>query len=179
LDRCAVTHKRALKNLFIKSSISHMTILEEAAIRSAAGKYCMPSEAQICSWSERRFHPDDLQACSLVGLTVHFSFLTDTGQPRLKPLVEMLDGNRKNADGIQVWLSAATRLAKVHKVGKCRVEAATKSPSDHLLAMSCETKALLGLRVHQLGAVFDTRRNDFVGRVVDGKRRPTGWTQSQ
>jgi superfamily II DNA or RNA helicase len=179
LDRCAFTHKRALKNLFVKSSISHMTVLEEAAIRSAAGKHCMPSEAQICSWSERRFHPDDLQTCSLVGLTVHSSFLTDTGQPRLKPLVEMLDGNRKNADSTQVWPSAATRLAEVRKVGKCRVEAATKSPSDNLLAMSCETKALLGLRIHQLGAVFDIRRNDFVGRVVDGKRRPTGWTQSQ
>ena len=112
-------------------------MLEEAAVRPTSGGYCLSFEAQTCAWSERRFHPDDLKTCALVGLTVHFSLLSEFNPPRLKPLVEMLNGNRMSADGTQLWNEATAKLSEIRKSGKLQIEAASFSPSGHLLALSC------------------------------------------
>lgn len=179
LERCAVTAKRALKRLLVTSNLSQARILEEVAVRSAAGNYCAPADARLCVWSECKCHPDDLRVCALTGLTVHFAFLTDVGPPRLKALVDMLDGVTRNADRMDLWVDAAAKVTGLLKGGKCRVEAATVSASGHLSAICCEVKTLLGLRVHQAGMVYDSRTGGVIGRIVEGKRRLEGWTQIQ
>lgn len=178
LERCSVTSKRTLKKLLVESSLSGARVLEEIAVRSTSGKYCLPIEAQSCNWSERKFHPDDMKTCALVGLTVHVNFLTEAAPPRLNPLAEMLDGSRVSADGAQHWAAIATKLTEIRKGGRCQIKAASFSPSGHLLALSCEVKTLLGLRTSQIGAICDWRKQTFVGRIVEGRRKEATWRQS-
>lgn len=175
LERCATTSKRALKSLLVISSLSQVRILEEIAIRSARGIYCSPSEAQTCSWSGEKYHPDDLKVCALTGLTVHQSYLVERGLLRLRPLVEILDGSAKNADKVETWAVIAEKISSMRGGGKARIESAALSPSQQLLAVSCEIRTMLGFRVHQISAVYDLVENRITGRSVEGKRRAEGW----
>ena len=175
LERCAVTGKRALRQFFVSSSVSQTRLLEDSAIRSSKGTFCTPAEAEFCFWSGQKYHPDDMCTCALTGLPVYFEFVTPTGPARLRPLVEVLDGTRRTADEKARWDSAARQLGALKKANNCKVEAAVLSPTKRNLAMCCEFKSLLGLRTHQLGAIYDLAENTAAGRIVVGKRGKNGW----
>jgi hypothetical protein len=166
-----------LKRLLVTSSLSQTRILEDAAIRSSAGKFCAPAEARTCFWSGRKSHPDDLRACALTGLMIHFEFATTDGAPRLQPLVELLDGVRRTADETQLWDSIAAGIAAALKGGKCRMEAAILSPTKRHLATCTEVRTFLGIRVRQVGAVYDLGESAIVGRLAMGKRGANSWTE--
>jgi hypothetical protein len=175
LERCTTTGKRALKSLFVTSSLSQTRILEDAAIRSSRGAYCLPTEAQTCLWSGRKSHPDDLRVCELTGLPIHFEHATGDHAPRLRPLAEMLDGMRRTTDETQLWDDVAPRVWSAVKGAKCRVEAATLAPTKTYLATCSEARTLMGIRVRQVGAVYDLNDTAIVGRLAVGKRGPGGW----
>jgi superfamily II DNA or RNA helicase len=175
LERCAVTGKRALRQLFVRSSISEARLLQDSAVVSSKGAFCTPAESQFCVWSGLKYHPDDLRTCTLTGLAIYFEFATPSGSPRLRPLVELLDGIRRTTDEIAIWNSAAGTISVLNRINNCKVEAAVLSPAKTHLAMCCEVKTLLGLRTSQLGAIYDLEEKTAVGRMAVGKRGNTGW----
>lgn len=175
LERCVVTGRRALRQFFVSSSVSQARLLEDSAIRSSKGTFCTPAESQPCFWSGQKYHPDDMRTCTLTGVPIYFEFATPTGSPRLRPLVEMLDGIRRTADETAHWDSAARNIGALKNANKCKVEAAVLSPAKTHLALCCEFKTLLGLRTNQLGAIYDLAENTAAGRIVVGKRRKDGW----
>jgi hypothetical protein len=178
LERCAETGKRALKKFLVTSSLSGARILEEVAIRSATGKFCTPVEAKPCLWSGKRCHPDDLRVCALTGLAIHFEFTTAKGNPCLQPLVDLLSGVRRTVDESQLWDAVATKATATIGKGRCRVEATVLSPDRQHLAVCCEVRTLLGLRVHYAGLVYDITDHCVVGRIVQGRRTSGGWSKS-
>jgi hypothetical protein len=175
LERCTTTGKRALTSLFVKSSLSQTRVLEDAAIQSSCGTYCLPAEAKRCFWSGRKSHPDDLRVCELTGLPIHLEHATGDHAPRLRPLAEMLDGMRRTTDETQLWDNVAPRVAAAVKGAKCRVEAATLSPTKTYLATCSEARTLMGIRVRQVGAVYDLNDTALIGRLAVGKRGLGGW----
>jgi hypothetical protein len=175
--RCSVTGKRALKQLFVTSSISQAPVLESIAVPSSGGKHCLPIEARHCDWSDRIGHPDDIRICELTGLSVHFAFVTSSGSPRLKPLVDTLDGVMKAADESSRYKEIAAQFSALLSEEQCRVEAGVLSPTKTRLAVSVETKSFMGLRVHQTGAVYSIADRVIIGRFVRGKRRARGWSK--
>jgi len=175
LGTCQATGARVLSNRLVSSSVSSARLLQESAVQSTAGRFCLPTEAEACLWSGRRVHPDDLRACALTGLAIHADYVTRQSPPRLRPLAEMLDGLRHTADQDNIWDRVAQRLTRALKGGTCRIEAATLSPSKQRLATCAESKTMLGLRVHQVGAVYDLIDDTIIGRLAEGKRRGGGW----
>ncbi|MGP9812926.1 SNF2-related protein [Rhodopseudomonas sp. NSM] len=175
IGTCAATGKRALNSLLVNSSISQAFVLKSEALKSIGGNYCLPSEAQTCFWSGQRSHPEDIRSCALTGLTIRVEFATTEGPARLQTLVDLLDGIRRNADQNEVWPTLAEKVTAELKNGKCRVEAAMLSPSKKHLAACAESKTMLGLRVHQIGAVFDIADSVLVGHVAEGKRNKGHW----
>jgi hypothetical protein len=175
LATCSVTKKRALKTLLVSSSVSETSLLPEVAVASVSGRFCAPAEVEECSWSGRKVHPDDLRTCGLTGLPIHAEFATSHTPPRLRPLVELLDGIRRTTDQDEVWSKITGRLSVALKGGKSRVEAAVVSPSKQRVASCSEWKTLLGFRVHQVGAIYDLADNVLIGRLAEGKRGANGW----
>lgn len=176
LSTCAVTQKRVLKEMLVQSSISATPLLRDAAVSSSSGQFCMPKEAQTCTWSGRTAHPDDLLACRLTGLPIHIDYLTPQDGPRLRLLAEMLDGMRRTADQEHLWAKLGVRLSYALKGAKCGVEAAVLSPSKQKLATCSESKTMLGLRVQQVGAIYDLDDDAIVGKLARGKRGAAGWS---
>jgi hypothetical protein len=80
-----VSGKRVMAENLVSSSLSNAVFLENEGIRSAYGKFCAPIEAKRCQWSGAATHPDDLRTCALLGLSVHFQYLSDESR-RLQPL---------------------------------------------------------------------------------------------
>jgi superfamily II DNA or RNA helicase len=177
LERCAVTGKRALKRLFVTSSLTEARILEEVAVRSATGKFCAPVEAKPCLWSGRKCHPADLRVCGLTGLPIHFEFATANSNPRLQPLVDLLNGIKRTADEPQMWDAVTTKVAAALGSGRCLVEAAVLSPDRRHLAVCSEVRTLLGFRVRQAGLVYSIGDHSVVGRAAQGRRTSEGWAE--
>ncbi len=175
LERCASTSKRALKRLFVTSSVSGARVLEEVALRSAGGEYCMPSEGRKCFWSGRESHPGDLRTCALTGLTIRAEFTDGEGPPRLRPLVEMLDGTRRNADESAGWEALNAAVSKALRGGKCQTEAALLSPCGRHVAFSAVVRRMLGLRSTVAGGAYSLGEKKIVGRIVQGKRAGERW----
>jgi len=98
LESSAATRKRALKEFFVSSSISGARFLQGEGIVSAVGKYCLEKEAKVCTWSSRKCHPDDLRTCELTRLAAHFEYMTNNGGMRLEPLLNLLNGLRRESD---------------------------------------------------------------------------------
>ena len=176
LDRCAITGKRALKGYLVTSSSSNARLLESIAMRSSAGRFCAPSEARACTWSGRKVHPDDLRKCELTGLPIHFQFLTSTSPPRLVPLLEILEGVRRNSEEKDKWQEIADKLSAANKGGRYSLQAAILSPDRKRLATCSELKAMLGIRVYQVGALYDFSTNSIVGKISTGRRSRESWT---
>jgi hypothetical protein len=163
-----------LKTLLVSSSVSETSLLPEVAVASVSGRFCAPGEVEECSWSGRKVHPDDLRTCGLTGLPIHAEFATSHTPPRLRPLVELLDGIRRTTDQDEVWSKITGRLSVALKWGKSRIEAAVVSPSKQRVA-SCSEWKTLGFRVHQVGAIYDLADNVLIGRLAEGKRGANGW----
>jgi len=178
LLRCAATGKRALKSLFVTSSLGQTRILEEAAIRSATGKFCAPVEAKPCLWSGRTCHPDDLRICGLTRLPVHFEFATTGGIPRLQALDELLGGVRRTSNETELWDDVAMKVSNAIGGGRCKVEAAVLSPDKLHLAICAEVRTMLGFRVRHVGSLYSIEEINLVGRLVQGRRAPSGWLEA-
>jgi hypothetical protein len=174
---CQATGKRAQKSRMVISNVSNTLMLRDKAVQSSERQFCLPAEAQTCLWSGRRVHPDDIRNCALTGLPIHIDYVTTQAPARLRPLVEMLQGMRHNADRGEIWDKIEQRLNLAMKGGKCRVEAAMLSPSKQRLATCAESKTMLGLRVHQVGAVYDLVDDAVIGRLAEGKRNGSGWVR--
>lgn len=177
LEKCAATGKRVLKSLLVTSSISGGHLLADEAIRSTSGNFCLPVEARVCFWSARPSHPDDLRTCTLTGLIVHWQFVTEAAPSRLRPLVELLDGFLHSADEHPAWDDATTRITTVLRGGRCHIVAAVRSPTGKHLAISCEVRTFLGLRVSYVGAVYALGERTIIGRIARGKRSLRGWVE--
>jgi hypothetical protein len=89
----------------------------------------------------------------------------------------LLDGLRHNTEQQLLWNKISAQLSTALKGGKCRVEAVLLSPTKQRMAVCSEWKTLFGLRVHQVGAIFDFEDNAIVGRIAEGKRGKEGWVQ--
>jgi superfamily II DNA or RNA helicase len=176
LEKCSLTGKRALKRYFVSSSLSGIRLLEQIAQRSSTGTFCAPAERRTCAWSGRDVHPDDIRTCELTGLSIHLEFTTPNAPHRLSPLIEMLNGIRRNSEGSEEWAEVASRLASAKNGGKYRVEAAIMSPNNRHLATSSESKTMLGIRVYHVGALYDISAKSIVGRICVGKRSKENWT---
>ncbi len=178
LEQCGVTGKRILKSLLVTSSVSGMRLQENLAVRSATGLYCAPHEAGRCEWSTREAHPHDLRTCRLTGLPVLYQFAGSSKDGHaLQPLLELLEGVRRNNDKKEVWPNvAATTHAAVGK-GRCEVEAAVLSPTGSRLAASVMVHTLLGLRTRQAGVIYSLENTSLVGRVPQGQRKANAWVQ--
>jgi superfamily II DNA or RNA helicase len=176
LSRCMVTGKRVLKNLLVTSSMSGAQMLEEVAVRSIAGKFCTPDEAEPCLWSGRKVHLDDLRVCGLTGLPIHVVYATAVASPRLQPLVDLLNGIKRNVDESRLWNTVSAKASAVLGGARCRVEAAILSPDRNSLAICAEVRTLLGLRTRQAGFVYSMADHSIVGRVAQGRRTAEGWS---
>jgi hypothetical protein len=164
-----VSGKRAVRSLLLESSVSGARLLEAEGIRSAFGKYCAPVEAKRCQWSGQVLHPDDIRTCALLGLPVHFQFLSG-GSQRLQVVEEMLNGIRRTADGSDRWEEIRLKAAAAVNNTRCRVGAAEFSPDKRSLAICVEVKSLLGLRTQHAGMLYSLEQNAIVGRVAVMKR---------
>ena len=111
----------------------------------------------------------------LTGLSIHVEFATSNGTC-IRALTDLLIGVRRSADESQLWEAVATQVALTLKTGRCRVEAAVLSPNGNHLAICCEVRTLLGLRVHQAGLVYSITEHCPVGRVIEGRRSSDGWS---
>jgi superfamily II DNA or RNA helicase len=178
LDRCTISGKRALKRYLIRSSLSDISLLREIAVQSAGGLFCTQAEATTCVWSGHKFHPDDIRKCELTGLRIHFQFSTSSSPYRLLPLIEMLDGIKRNSDEADKWPDVADRIATATKGGKYNVEAAVLSPDSQHLATCSALRTLFGIRTYQVGALYDLAKNNVVGRICIGKRGRENWSET-
>jgi superfamily II DNA or RNA helicase len=169
LEASAVSGKRVLRNLLVPSSISGARFLEAEGIRSAYGKFCAPIEAKRCRWSGDAVHPDDIRTCALLGLPVHFQFMTEQTR-RLQVVEELLSGTRRSADGSERWEEIRAKAVSAVNGGKYRVDAATLSPDGRSLAISAEVKSLLGLRTQYAGMLYSLDQNAIIGHVALVKR---------
>jgi superfamily II DNA or RNA helicase len=177
LDRCAVSGKSALKELLVTSSVSQQPMLEDVAVRSSTGAFCAPEETKICFWSGRSSHPDDLRTCGLTGLPIHAEFATEDVLPRLRPLTELLDGIKHTTDETALWDSVGTRVGTALSRGKCRIESAVRSPARGHLATCSEVRTMMGMRVRQVGSIYDIDKNAIIGRLAVGKRGYKNWME--
>jgi len=72
-----------------------------------------------------------------------------------------------------------TLLADDVGLGKYHVQAAILSPNNKHLATCSERRAMLGMRVRQVGALFDLTSNSIVGRICTGKRSRESWSEAE
>jgi hypothetical protein len=90
----------------------------------------------------------------------------------------MLDGVKRNLDEAERWHDVAELIAAANKGGKFKVEAAVLSPDSRHLATCSELRAMLGMRVYQVGALYDLASNSIVGRICTGKRSRENWAET-
>src|SRR5579864_7626818 len=160
---------------FVSSSISGARLLPDEGIKSASGKFCLQTETKTCLWSGEKCHPDDLRTCQLTHVTTHFKFIiTTSGQTRLQPLFELLNGIRRTTDRQDLWPSIAAMASRTVDA-RSEVEAAILSPSGEYLAVCLQAKNWLGLKTRQAGLLYAIRDGEAVGRIVLGKRGDQGW----
>ena len=131
-----------------------------------------------CVWGGHKHHPDDIRKCELTGLSIHFQFATANTPYRLLPLIEMLDGVKRNSDEPARWPDVADRIAAATKRGKYNIEAAILSPDSRHLATCSEIRTMLGMRVYQVGALYELASKSVVGRICIGKRGKENWTEA-
>lgn len=174
----SVSGRRALRTLLRPSSVSGLLLLERESVTSAHGKPCAIAEARRCGWGGRLSHPDDLRACDLTGLEIHADFATHQGLPRLKPIVQLLDGVARNADGSEHWPIIVEKAEQAAGKGKWKIEAGIGSPSGEFLAVVAEVRTLLGFRSRHAGLLFSPQSMSIVGRIPMGKREQAGWQAS-
>lgn len=173
VEASAVSGKRVLRSLLVESSVSGARFLEAEGIRSAYGKFCVPIEAKRCQWSGNAVHPDDIRTCALLGLPVHFQFVTEETQ-RLQTAAALLSGILRSTDARELWEDIRLKAASAVKGGKFRIESTAFSPDGRSLLICAEVKSLLGFRVHYAGMLCSLDQNAVIGRVALVKRDGDG-----
>jgi len=178
LEVCAATGTRAIKSELVASSISQLRILQSVAVRSFVGKFCTPTESIECVWTGRRFHPDDIRTCQLSGLPINFEYSTSSQFPRLRALVELLDGAQRSADASRQWETISSAASSALNDANCTVDAAVLSPSRRSLAVVCSVRTLLGLRTRHAGFLYSFMDHSILGRISLGRRTGHGWAMA-
>jgi superfamily II DNA or RNA helicase len=177
LERCSASGNLVLRRLLVTSTVSGVRVYEGIALRSAAGRYCAPIEAKQCIWNGNKYHPDDLRDCFLSDLAIHFQFTTQDRKPRLKPLVDLLNGSKRTRDESGAWEAIATDLEGILKKGHCKIESAILSPDKQHLAVCSEVRTLLGLRLRHAGFLYSFKETAIVGGVALGHRTSDKWEE--
>jgi len=173
LRTSSVSGKRVLPEHLVSSSLSDAMFLEDEGVRSAYGKFCAPVEAKRCQWSGTATHPDDLKICTLLGLSVHFQYLSGESM-RLQPVEEMLAGGRRTMDAQERWATILPSVCSAVNTKRCQIDAAQLSPDGEKLALSVEVKSLLGLRTHYAAMLYSFKDNAALGHVAVVKRDGRG-----
>jgi len=173
LRTSSVSGKRVLAEKLVTSSLSNAIFLEEEGIRSAYGKFCAPIEAKHCQWSGAATHPDDLKTCALLGLSVHFQYLSDESS-RLQPVEELLAGRRRAVDARDRWDIILPSVSSAVNTKKCQIEAGQLSPDGQTLALAVEIKSLLGLRTQHAAMLYSLKDNAILGNIAIVKRDGRG-----
>jgi superfamily II DNA or RNA helicase len=177
LEKSSVSGKKALKKYFVTSSISEAKMFEQEAVKSVSGKYCSPLEAKVCAWSGRKTHPDDMKICQLTGVAFHSEFASIGTLSMLEPLVNLLNGIDRSTANQKLWPQIAKDLSVVLKNSHCKVESASASPNNTVLALCAELKTWLGLKTSYIGLLYSTKDQKIIGRMATGTRTPNGWVQ--
>jgi superfamily II DNA or RNA helicase len=172
LRTSSVSGKRVLAEHLVSSSLSDAMFLEDEGIRSAYGKFCAPIEAKRCQWSGAATHPDDLKTCTLLGLSVHFQYLSDESR-RLQPVEELLAGRRRAMDARDRWDMILPSVSLAVKK-KCQIESGQLSPDGQKLALAVEVKSLLGLRTLHAAMLYSLKDNAILGNIATVKRDGRG-----
>jgi hypothetical protein len=173
LRASSVSGKRVLPEYLVGSSVSDAVFLEEEGVRSAYGKFCAPVEAKRCQWSGVATHPDDIRTCTLLGLAVHFQYLTDDSR-RLQPMEELLAGTRRSMDARDRWEGLHSSVAGALKTSKCNIEAGKLSPDGRNLALAVEIRSMFGLRTQHAGMLYSLADNAILGHIAVVKRDGRG-----
>lgn len=173
LRASSVSGKRVLPEHLVRSSVSDAVFLEEEGVRSAYGKFCAPVEAKRCQWSSAATHPDDIRTCALLGLAVHFQYLTNESR-RLQPMEELLAGTRRTTDAHDRWDGLHPSVAGALKTSKCNIEAGKLSPDGRNLALAVEVRSMFGLRTHHAGMLYSLADNAILGHIAVVKRDGRG-----
>ena len=173
LRASSVSSKRVLPEYLVTSSVSNAVFLEEEGIRSAYGKFCAPIEAKRCHWSGAAGHPDDIRTCSLLGLAVHFQYLTE-GSNRLQAVEELLAGTRRTTDSRERWNDFYPSVTGALKTSKCHIEAGQLSPDGGKLGLAVEVKSMLGLRTQHAGMLYSLADDAILGHIAVVKRDGRG-----
>jgi hypothetical protein len=105
-----------------------------------------------------------------------FSMSQDTFG-RLQALADLLFGFSRTADHQHLWERIATKASNALQGKRCRIESARLSVDRRYLAVCCEIRTLLGLRLHYAGLLYSIDDTSIVGRIALGKRTPKGWTE--
>lgn len=100
--------------------------------------------------------------------------MTSNGGIRFEPLLNLLNGVRRESDKQELWAKVVEDISPVLG-SKPQIEAAVSSPAGDHLAVSLETKSWLGLKTRQAGFLYGIRDRSPVGRIVLGKREAVGW----
>ena len=161
--------KRVLAENLVSSSLSNAIFLENEGIRSAYGKFCAPIEAKRCQWSGAATHPDDLRTCALLGLSVHFQYLSDESR-RLQPVEELLAGRRRAVDARDRWDVILPSVSSAVNTKRCQIESGQLSPDGQKLALAVEVKSLLGLRTQHAAMLYSLKDNAILGNIAIVKR---------
>jgi hypothetical protein len=100
--------------------------------------------------------------------------MTNNGGIRLEPLLNLLNGLRRNSDKQDLWPRITEDISRVLD-GRSQIETAIQSPGGEHLAVCVEIKNWLGLKTRQAGFVYTIRDRVAIGRIVSGKREREGW----
>lgn len=173
LRTSSVSGKRVLAEHLVSSNLSDAIFLADEGIRSAYGKFCAPVEAKHCQWSGAATHPDDLKTCALLGLSVHFQYLSGESR-RLQPIEELLAGRRRAVDARDRWDIILPSVSSAVNTKKCQIESGQLSPDGQKLALAVEIKSLLGLRTQHAAMLYSLKENAILGNIAIVKRDGRG-----
>lgn len=173
LRTSSVSGKRVLPEHLVSSSVSDALFLENEGIRSAYGKFCAPIEAKRCEWSGAVTHPEDLKTCALLGLSIHFQYLSDDSH-RLQPVEELLSGRRRAMDARERWDAIQPSVSSAVNTKKCQIESGQLSPDGQKLALAVEVKSLLGLRTQHAAMLYSLKDNAILGNIAVVRRDGRG-----
>ena len=92
------------------------------------------------------------------------------GKQWLQPLAELLHGYRRTADGNVLWENISLKTSSALNGRRSRVESAYLSPDGRHLAVCCEVRSLLGLKIQHAGLIYCNDDLSIRGRIALGKR---------
>ena len=93
--------------------------------------------------------------------------MTNNGGIRLEPLLNLLNGLRRNSDKQDLWPRITEDISRVLD-GRSQIETAIQSPGGEHLAVCVEIKNWLGLKTRQAGFVYTIRDRVAIKREREG-----------